>query len=227
MGTNEPGHGGTWLLAIDSSTEQAGVALTDGDRVAELGWHAGRDQSRTLLAAVDELLALQGLALSDLAGIAAATGPGAFTALRVGLGTAKGLAFALGLPLLGVSTLDAAAYPLTGAGVPVVATVAAGRGRVVWAPYAAGERAPRASADARNDTLADLILALDALPGRPIVTGDLPREMAQALADHGANVVPAALRWRRPAALAALAWGRHAAGERDDSASLAPVYLHG
>ncbi|MEJ7762750.1 MAG: tRNA (adenosine(37)-N6)-threonylcarbamoyltransferase complex dimerization subunit type 1 TsaB [Thermomicrobiales bacterium] len=227
MGTNETGQVGTWLLAIDSSTEQAGVALTDGDRMAELGWHAGRDQSRTLLAAVDELLALQGLALADLAGIVAATGPGAFTALRVGLGTAKGLAFALGLPLLGVSTLDATAYPLTSAGVATVATVAAGRGRVVWAPYAAGAGSPHATAEPRNDTLADLLLALDALPGRPVVSGDLPREMVRALAEHGANVVPPALRWRRPATLAALAWDRLAAGERDDAASLAPVYLHG
>ncbi len=227
MGTDETGPVSTWLLAIDSSTEQAGVALTNGDRVAELGWHAGRDQSRTLLAAVDELLDLQGVALPDLAGIAVATGPGAFTALRVGLGTAKGLAFALGLPLLGVSTLDATAYPLTSAGVPVVATVAAGRGRVVWAPYAADVGQPRSTAEPRNDTLADLLLALAALPGRPVVTGDLPGDMVRALADHGLAIVPPALRWRRPATLAALGWDRLTAGERDDAASLAPVYLHG
>src|SRR5688500_2739168 len=93
-----------WLLAIDSSTEQAGVALFDGERLSEATWEAGRTQTATLLREVDGLLSLAGATIEDVAAIAVATGPGTFNGLRVGLGVAKGLALATGVSLLGVPT---------------------------------------------------------------------------------------------------------------------------
>ena len=124
-----------WLLAIDSSTDQAGIALFDGQRLAELSWIAGRTQTTSLLSEVDHLLKLQGVTLKDIAAIAVATGPGAFSGLRVGFGIAKGLSLARGIPLIGVPTLDATAYFWSIQESPVVAVVQAGRGRVVWAEY--------------------------------------------------------------------------------------------
>lgn len=71
---------------------------------------AHRSHTQRLLPMVEELLADQGLAYSDLTGIAFAAGPGSFTGVRIGTSTAQGLAFALQLPILPVSSLAALAY---------------------------------------------------------------------------------------------------------------------
>ncbi len=106
------------LLAIDTSTTEAVVALgtRDGRVVAADAWPVGHRHAEELLGRIDALLADAGYARADasrLAALAVGTGPGAFTGLRVGLATAKGLARALGVPLVGVPSgaalLEAAA----------------------------------------------------------------------------------------------------------------------
>lgn len=227
------------MLAIDTSTVMAGVALYSGaGLLAELGWPAGRTQTTTLLAEIGRLLALSGLTPRDLGAVAVATGPGSFNSLRVGLSTAKGLAFALDLPLLGVPTLDAVAYPHGGQGYPVRAVIAAGRGRLVSAPYhssggVGGGPNDRLNAgrvwragDYANTTLEELAASITEAT---LVCGELPpghpdvwRELAPL-----ARLVSPALGARCAGCLAELAWRRFRAGERDDSAALEPLYLHG
>jgi tRNA threonylcarbamoyladenosine biosynthesis protein TsaB len=98
------------LLAIDTADRTAGVAiLAGGQVVAEYVETSAYRHSERLFALIDEALRSAGLARSDLNAVAVTTGPGSFTGLRVGLATAKGLAFALGLPLVAVSTLEALA----------------------------------------------------------------------------------------------------------------------
>ena len=70
---------------------------------------AGARHDRLLFAAVDETLAEAGVTRADLEGVAVTRGPGGFTGLRVGLSTAKGIAFALGLSMVGISSLEALA----------------------------------------------------------------------------------------------------------------------
>ena len=152
------------LLAIDSSTDQAGVGLYDGVRVAELSWVAGRTQTASLLGQIQHLLTLHQLTPSDLAAIAVAIGPGTFSGLRVGISVAKGLVLGLGIPLVGVPTLTAAALPLAGAGAAVVAIVAAGRDRLVWAEYRDQRRGLAETAPPRNGTAEELAADLGA-PG--------------------------------------------------------------
>ncbi len=219
-----PSPAGPPLLAIDSSTEQAGVGLFDGERAAELGWAAGRTQTSTLLAQVHHLLGLHGLAAADLGAIGVATGPGTFNGLRVGMGVAKGLVLGLGIPLVGVPTLAAAAFPHADGGRPVVPVVAAGRGRLVWAAYGYGPEGWGAVVPPRNGTIEELVAALDG--GDALVTGELTAEQAAAVgAVAGVALVPRPLRPRRALAVAALAWERFRAGEADDAAALEPVYL--
>lgn len=218
---------GTWsappLLAIDTATEQAGLALFDGARTAELSWPAGRTQTTSLLPAIHHLLGLNGVAADDLAALAVATGPGTFNGLRVGLAVAKGLVLALGLPLLGVPTLAAAALPFAGDR-PVVAVVAAGRGRLVWAEYRGTAADWRLAAPPRNGTIVELTAHL--ADSAALVTGELaPEQEILVAALAGPSLVPPALRARRPAAIAELAWRRWLAGERDDPAALEPTYL--
>jgi tRNA threonylcarbamoyladenosine biosynthesis protein TsaB len=217
-----------WLLAIDSSTDQAGVALFDGQRLAELTWTAGRTQTTSLLSEIDHLLNLQGVALGDIAAIAVATGPGAFSGLRVGFGIAKGLSLARGTHLLGVPTLDAAALPWSGQDAPVIAVVQAGRGRIVWAEYGRVDGVWRQTAPPLNSTPAELLDRGAEIASGATVTGELGDALVSDLTSLPGVTVPArSLRLRRPGSVAELAWERIARGEWDDPASLAPVYLHG
>lgn len=219
---NEPDESG-WLLAIDTSTEQAGLALTDGVRTGELSWPAGRTQTESVLAEIDHLRALLNVPIGDIRAIGVATGPGTFTGLRVGVSIAKGLALAAGLPVIGVPTLAAAAAPYIRQGTPVAVVLAAGRGRVVWAVYDDRGTDP----EPRNTTFAQFVDAIVALPD-VLVSGELMAAQRAALgaAGHG-RIVPPALANRRPGAVAALAWARWQAGDVDDLGTLQPVYLHG
>ena len=98
--------GRPWLLAIDTGTSRIVVAAgaPDGRLVQALDWPAGHRHGERLLPGVEQLLAETRLDLADLAGIVVGTGPGAFTGLRVGLATAKTLAHARGLPIVGIGT---------------------------------------------------------------------------------------------------------------------------
>jgi tRNA threonylcarbamoyladenosine biosynthesis protein TsaB len=97
------------LLAIDTATSVAVVALGDGDGrlISEEPWTAGYRHGEELLPRIQRLLDREAVSLDALRGIIVGTGPGAFTGLRVGIATAKGLAHALRQPIVGVSTGEA------------------------------------------------------------------------------------------------------------------------
>ena len=101
--STEPGGS---ILVFDTATTLAvvGLGTTDARLVAQTSWSAGYRHGEELLARIDGVLAGAGVGLGDLRGIVVGTGPGAFTGLRVGLATAKGLAHGLGIPIVGVPT---------------------------------------------------------------------------------------------------------------------------
>ena len=103
------------ILAFDTATDVATSALVEDGEV--LGERASR--AVTLLEDVDALLRQAGAHTGDIEGLVVGTGPGSFTGLRVGLATARGLALALGVPVAGVSTLEALAAGAPGA-LPVI-----------------------------------------------------------------------------------------------------------
>ena len=125
------------LLALDTSTHQASVALcTEQVVLAEFTWQVGNNHSVELLERIQRLFAECGIAMSALDGIAVATGPGSFNGLRVALTTAKSLAFALRKPLVGISTLDVIAAGQYGWTGPICAVLEAGRSELYVACYA-------------------------------------------------------------------------------------------
>lgn len=97
------------ILAIDTATTHAVIATgsRDGTPDGVATWEAGHRHGETLLPAIGGFLHEGNIRRSRLAGIVVGTGPGAFTGLRVGIATAKGLAHGLGIPLVGVSTAEA------------------------------------------------------------------------------------------------------------------------
>ena len=216
------------LLALDTATRLAGIALYSGDHglLAEYSWHSANRHTAELMPRVAQMLTQAGVASTDLRAVAVALGPGSFTGLRVALAAAKGLALAQNLALLGVPTLDVVAYPHSRQPLPVSAVVQAGRGRVCWAPYEHGQAGWAASAPYALATIPNLAAAIS----RPtLIAGELgpaDREQLASLAYGQAILLPPALSMRRPGCLAEIGWGRFAAGERDNPASLSPIYLH-
>jgi tRNA threonylcarbamoyladenosine biosynthesis protein TsaB len=228
------------LLAIDTSTAQVGVALIDGEQLAvETIWSSRVHHTVELAPAVAQLMQRAGADMTDLKAIGIALGPGSFTALRVGLAMAKGLALARKLAILGVPTLDILAAGQPPSDLPLAAVLQAGRSRIAvgWYKMQAlegregGETAVAAEArwmlQARPE-----IMTVDALArsiDRPsMVAGELSADERQRLSRKRVNVVLAPLNRcvRRPSLLAEIAWRRFRAGESDDLTTLAPIYLH-
>ena len=127
------------LLALDTSTRYGGVALTHEDRVvASHTWYSRYNHTAELMPAVVHILERGGLAATDLDGVAVALGPGGFSAVRVGISTALGLAVSKKLPVLGVPTHDIEVEPfleLITREAPVYSLIPAGRGEISWARH--------------------------------------------------------------------------------------------
>jgi tRNA threonylcarbamoyladenosine biosynthesis protein TsaB len=97
------------VLGLDTATATAGLAIVDGDRVLAEARHDTRGRGADLLVGIDALCVEAGVDPTALAAIAIGAGPGSFTGLRIGMATAKGIAFAAGRPLWAVSSLAALA----------------------------------------------------------------------------------------------------------------------
>jgi tRNA threonylcarbamoyladenosine biosynthesis protein TsaB len=97
------------LLALDTATSTAGIAVVDDDRVLAEARHDTAGRGADLLVAIDRLCREAGVAPGELDAIAVGAGPGSFTGLRIGMATAKGIAFAANRPLWAVSSLAALA----------------------------------------------------------------------------------------------------------------------
>jgi tRNA threonylcarbamoyladenosine biosynthesis protein TsaB len=214
------------LLAIDTSTLLAGVALYDGVQVlSEVIWHSPNHHTVELAPVVADVLERSGVKAPELKAVGVATGPGSFTGLRIGLAFAKGLVLAWRIPLIGIPTLDilAAAQPVMD--LPLAAVLQAGRGRLAVGWYEACSGAWKAHGSAE-------ILEAQALAHRihkpTLVCGELSEDERRLFARKRKNVLLAspAQSTRRPAFLAELAWQRWQVGQTDSAASLAPDYLH-
>lgn len=95
------------LLHIETAVVGSSVCLSDGDKVVALKANPlQKDSAAWVQPAIHELVKESGLALKDLSAISVSAGPGSYTGLRVGMSTAKGLCYALGIPLITVSTLQ-------------------------------------------------------------------------------------------------------------------------
>jgi tRNA threonylcarbamoyladenosine biosynthesis protein TsaB len=130
-------------LSIDTASDLASVALSrEGAVVDEIAWRCVRNHTVELLPAVDRLLARATVQKAELTAVFVTTGPGMYTGLRVGIATAKGLARALDLPLVGVGRLELDAFPHAAFPGTIVAVHRAGRGDLAWASYA-GTRGAR------------------------------------------------------------------------------------
>ncbi|WP_152046667.1 tRNA (adenosine(37)-N6)-threonylcarbamoyltransferase complex dimerization subunit type 1 TsaB [Aureimonas psammosilenae] len=149
------------LLAIDTAGSRCQVAVADesGAVLAKREPDLGRGHAEHLAGLVRDALSEAGASFADLSRIAVTVGPGSFTGLRVGVAAARGFALALGVPAVGVSTLEALAEPHRGRG-PVLCLLDAKRGEAYAACYAADGEALLAPSAIPLEALGEAVSAL-------------------------------------------------------------------
>jgi tRNA threonylcarbamoyladenosine biosynthesis protein TsaB len=124
------------VLGIETSTPICSVALSDDKRVmVHYTLDKGVHHSERLLMMIQQVLSDAGAGFDDIDGIAVASGPGSFTGLRIGMGTAKGLCMATNKPLVCVPTLSGMALVSGVEGLPVCAMLDARRNEVYAGVY--------------------------------------------------------------------------------------------
>jgi tRNA threonylcarbamoyladenosine biosynthesis protein TsaB len=210
---------GGWILALDTSTDWAGVALTDGNGLAELNWTAGRQQTTQVMPEVQWLLDTMEVGAGDLGAVTVATGPGSFSGLRVGMAIASGLAIATGIPVIGVSTILLTVHGRSSRPDQTVGVVKAGRARYGWARADTIE-------NAHTGAIAELV-EYARTHDVAMLLGELSDEDAIRVRElTGAVVPPVPDRLRRAGTLARIGWERWRAGDFDPLVTPEPIYLH-
>ena len=180
----------TAYLVIDTSTRYGAVGLWRGGGLSRVAfWRSRNNHTAELMPAIERLTAEEGAAPADLDGVAAAVGPGGFSALRTGIGVAQGFAAARGLPVAGVSSLDASAHPYRAASERVCAVLPAGRGAVAWAAYGAVGGEWRIPGDEQVSEYGEFVAAQS---GTELFCGEGIAEVADALRERfgsGARII--------------------------------------
>jgi tRNA threonylcarbamoyladenosine biosynthesis protein TsaB len=216
------------LLALDTATRQISIALHDGQTIAaEATWQAGGYHTVELAPQVALLLRRARVEPGQLSGVAVAIGPGSYTALRIGLGFAKGLCLANALPLAGVPTLDILMRAQPPRAEQALALLQAGRGRVSAGPYRWLAKAYRweSAGEVRVLDWPSLVAELSSATKPIYLVGEIDAAGAELLRPLRGRVVLAtpAQSLRRAGYLAELGWERLRTAP-DDANRLAPVY---
>ena len=226
------------VLGVESATDMAGVALADDTGVlAEVSLARGRRHGESIAPAIEFVCARVGVALRQIDAVAADVGPGLFTGLRVGVATAKGIGFALDIPVVELSSLELLAIDMgrrLGAGSArpcrLVPVVDARRGQLFAAefrPAPAGEAGLEQTGEdhlADPDALAGEVRSLVSTGERVVCAGDGARRYAELLTSAGAELVPGVVS-PDPGILATVGRARVAAGSGRDASKVAARYL--
>lgn len=212
------------LLAIDTSTSWAGIALYDGGPLFELNWRAERRHSQQVMSTIERALEMAGVERSDLGAVGVARGPGSYTGVRVGITLARVLGMALGVPAVGVDSLEILAWPHRRVGLPVRVLLDAGRRRYATSLYRPGEVSLErvgALQSVDDDMVVDLVTE------RTVLCGELRETTLERLREQAGDLVllpDPAEQVRRAAVLAELAWRRWRAGS-EDALVTDPIYV--
>jgi tRNA threonylcarbamoyladenosine biosynthesis protein TsaB len=213
------------ILALDTATEKGSLALLAHDRVLmEYTLESHGAYLTRLMPGLAALLTNTDREPADLAAVAVSVGPGNFTGLRIGLATAKTLAWSLGRPLVPVPTMEVLAAQFPFSPHPIGVVMDAKRGEVFWGLFRCPEDRPQVWEEPRRLPVGDLparlavplLLTGPGLDAYPEVFTKLPPEIALA---------PPEMRLPRAPTLARLARHRLNLGLTAPPAQLVPTYL--
>jgi len=215
------------VLGIETATWMGGVALVDDGKgvIAEVNINSTSSHSERLLPGIDRIFKETGISLKDCDGICVSIGPGSFTGLRIGLATAKGLAYAAGKPMAGISTLETLARGMPLARIPICTVIDARKGEVFacifeWRGPELVSRTPQmvVSPEVLMEKITEptILVGNGLVPYAPIFRDTL-RENAVFL--------PHAFNFPRASVLATRGLDRLAQGEGVGPEDLVPVYI--
>ena len=218
------------ILSIDTSSQVSSVAVLSAERVAaEISMQGALTHSETLMPHIETALRMARVEKSELEGIAVSIGPGSFTGLRIGLASAKMMAYALHIPLIAVPTLEALAHHYICEGVRLVPMMDAQKGNVY-----AQEFVWRADGDAlilqeiRSLAilpLTEVIAGLENAEQPVILLGDAMQKKTTLALPANVRLAPIHARMPRAACVGLAALTRLTRGEIDDPMTAAPLYL--
>ena len=213
-------------LAIDTSSNTASIALSHkGEILTELTWQSAQNHTVELLPNLLRLLQQAKVEPSSIEVIIVAKGPGSFNGLRVGISTAKGLAFSLSIPLLGISTLEAEAYPFAYTNLPLCPIHKAGGEEIATALYQQKDDEWHCL---EKEHLTNIDALCQQIKQETLFCGEIPPEIANKIRRNlgkRAIIPQPTVRLRRAGFLSMLGWQKLNRGEHDDLATLQPLYL--
>lgn len=216
------------ILGIETSTLVSSVALATKDTLlAEITLQTKKTHSELLMPHVDKILCMAGINKKELKGIAVSIGPGSFTGLRIGLATAKALAYALQIPIIGVPTLEVLAYGCPVPGAILAPMLDAQKGNIYQALF---KWQDGQLIEIMPVTVMDIHEALEELTKyeEPVVVmGEAAVLHREKIQQVGKNLTVAAphVVIQRASSLAVLGQSRLQQGLSHDFMSLEPVYI--
>lgn len=213
------------VLAVTTSTPQIGVAIGD-DSGVRASWSAlrGRGHAEWITPAIESVCAAADTTPADVGVVAVDTGPGLFTGLRVGVATAKAVAFALGVPVVSVSSLDLLAFEYRYAVRRVTATIDARRSELFVASYLAVPGGMQRISEPRAASPVDVAAELEAEPGSHLLVGNgAPRYASVFVGNDRVTLADAS--YPSAGALVGIAHARALREEFESPESVACTYL--
>jgi tRNA threonylcarbamoyladenosine biosynthesis protein TsaB len=211
------------VLSLETSGTTGSVAvLEDNDLVAEQALPGGKRSAQSLVPTIQALLGQSGWKIFQVELLAVTSGPGSFTSLRIGVSTAKALAYAIGAEILGVNTLEVIARRAPGDSQMVKVVLDAQRDQLFAATLASGKAGQEA--DASVTAVIDNQVWLDSLKPGDVVSGPGLKRLADRL-PTGVIVVDSVLWMPTAAVVGQIGFEQHAAGRRDDVFQLVPQYF--
>ena len=215
------------ILAINSSTLQYSIALLseDGITIAEHLILPDANGFTGFMPAADLLLKSSGTESGDIKCISVATGPGSFTGLRVGLSAAKGIAYSLGIPVIGISGIEALASGFSHSEKDIISIVASRRDEVFYGLFQRnGENLVRKSED-RSIRLTDIS---DLVREPTLIIGNDYVKQKNVICESGNLNITYAPREQwvlRASSVGALGLKRFRENDFDDIRDMVPSYL--
>lgn len=207
------------ILSFDSSAVTASAALTDGDKIINSAFiNAGLTHSETILPMIKSVM--NGYSFKDLEAIAITAGPGSFTGVRIGVATAKGLAFDNDIDCISVSTLEAIAYNFTDKNTIVCAVMDARRMQFYNALFEIKDGTVKRLCDVRAISLEDLSVLLSVFE-EVIIAGDGAKLCFDNLSLDNIKLADDERIYQNAVAVSKAAKNK----KRISAASLMPVYL--
>ncbi len=222
------------ILSVDTSCITAAIAIIEGDKLlGEYITNHKKTHSQKLMPMVDQLLKSLDMKIEDIDVFAAATGPGSFTGLRIGVVSIKGLAYALGKPAISIPTLDAMAYSLPYTPFIICPIIDARNRQVYTALYQYlsepdGKDSFKRISEYNAFSVDELIPLINSKGTKAIFTGDavpLYKELLSSQLTNGATFVDTSITTNRAAAIAKLALKNYKNDDIMSAYTMTPFYL--